>query len=120
MKTIGILGGLGPQATIDFELRLHTVAQKHIPQHETRGYPPVITYYLRHPPMRLLPDGSVPSVLTPHPQLLRAAKQLGARVDVLVIPSNTPHLFLDAIEDAAGRPILDMVDLTMREVERRS
>ena len=28
MKTIGVLGGLGPQATMDFEARIHTVSQQ--------------------------------------------------------------------------------------------
>jgi len=28
MKTIGVLGGLGPQATMDFEARLHAVSQQ--------------------------------------------------------------------------------------------
>jgi aspartate racemase len=70
--------------------------------------------------MAMLPDGSVPSVLAPHPLLLNAAKQLGALADFLVIPSNTPHLFLDAIEQAAGRPVLDMVELTVQEIERHS
>ena len=32
MKTIGVLGGLGPQATMDFKARLHAAAQRLIPQ----------------------------------------------------------------------------------------
>src|SRR5262245_37131924 len=28
MKTIGVLGGLGPQATMDFEARIHRMAQR--------------------------------------------------------------------------------------------
>ena len=28
MKTIGVLGGIGPQATMDFEQRLHRVAKR--------------------------------------------------------------------------------------------
>ena len=37
MRTIGILGGLGPQATMDFEARLHRVAQQQIPQRGNTG-----------------------------------------------------------------------------------
>jgi len=43
MRTIGILGGIGPQATIDFEARLHTAAQAILPQHVNEGYPPMVT-----------------------------------------------------------------------------
>jgi hypothetical protein len=32
MKTIGVPGGLGPQATLDFEARVHAAAQRLIPQ----------------------------------------------------------------------------------------
>ena len=32
MKTIGVPGGLGPQATMDFEARVHAAAQRLIPQ----------------------------------------------------------------------------------------
>jgi aspartate/glutamate racemase len=30
MKTVGVLGGLGPQATMEFESRVHRVAQQRI------------------------------------------------------------------------------------------
>ncbi len=37
MKTIGVLGGIGPQATMDFEARVHRVAQRLIPQRLNGG-----------------------------------------------------------------------------------
>ena len=43
----GILGGMGPQATMDFEVRLHRVAQQLIPQHFGFGYPPIVVRYCR-------------------------------------------------------------------------
>jgi aspartate racemase len=42
MKTIGILGGMGPQTTMDFEMRLHTVAQRILPQVGNSGHPPLL------------------------------------------------------------------------------
>ena len=50
MKTIGVLGGLGPQATMDFERRLHRVAQRLIAPRMNSGYPPMVVYYHRHAP----------------------------------------------------------------------
>jgi aspartate/glutamate racemase len=35
MKAIGILGGIGPQATMDFEQHIHRVAQQLIPHTPT-------------------------------------------------------------------------------------
>ena len=37
MKTIGVLGGLGPQATMDFEARVHAAAQRLIPQRASQA-----------------------------------------------------------------------------------
>ena len=45
MQTIGVLGGLGPQATMDFERRVHAVAQRLIAPHLNSGYPPMVVYY---------------------------------------------------------------------------
>jgi aspartate/glutamate racemase len=45
MKTIGVLGGLGPQATMDFEVRLHRESQRLIPPQMNGGYPPMVVHY---------------------------------------------------------------------------
>ena len=50
MKTIGVLGGLGPQATMDFEARVHRVAQRLSRRSYNGGYPPMVVYYFRQPP----------------------------------------------------------------------
>ena len=47
MKTIGVLGGLGPQATMDFEARVHAVSRRLIPGRGNGGYPPMVVYYHR-------------------------------------------------------------------------
>jgi hypothetical protein len=59
MKTIGILGGISPQATMDFERRIHKVSQRIIPQHGNSGYPPMLVYYHRCPPV-FTKDGIAP------------------------------------------------------------
>jgi len=59
MKTIGIIGGIGPQATIDLEMRIHKVAQQVLPQMQNGGYPPMIVEYSRHPPI-VLGDDNIP------------------------------------------------------------
>jgi aspartate racemase len=120
MKTIGILGGLGPQATIDFELRLHRVAQRLIPQQGNVGYPPLISWFFREPPVAWPADGPPPTALPPaNPRLLHAARSLGVHADFLVIPSNGVHLWQTEIEAAAGKPVVSMVDAVLDEVERR-
>lgn len=120
MKTIGILGGLGPQATIDFEVRVHRVAQQLIPRHGNEGYPPMVSYFFREPPVLLPADGALPTGLPPiNPQLLEAARYLGLVADFLVITSNGVHAWQDALAQAAGRPVVSMVDAVLAEVQRR-
>jgi len=119
MKTIGILGGLGPQATMDMEMRLHRAAQQLIPPMQNSGYPPIIVQYYRHPPVLLTEQHQPVFPWQPDPRLLDAAKKLGPMVDFLIIPSNGAHLFQKEIEQAANRKIISMIDTTLEEVKKR-
>jgi aspartate racemase len=119
MKTIGVLGGMGPQATMDFEARVHKVSQKLLPQFANSGYPPMVVHYHRQGPV-VLDDHQKPmQPLRPEPSLMARLGKLGEMVDFIVIPSNTPHLFRDLIEEASGRKVLSMIDATLEEVQRR-
>ena len=119
MKTIGVLGGLGPQATMDFEQRVHRAAQRVIPPRLNGGYPPMVVWYCRHPPVVVQDDGRPVLPLRADPRLLEAAGRLGRVADFLVIPSNTPHAVQPEIERAAGRRVVSMVGATVDEVRRR-
>jgi aspartate racemase len=119
VKTIGVLGGIGPQATIDFETRLHRVAQQLIPQHLNSGYPPLVVYYCRHAPVRVREDGTPQFPIQADPQLFEAARRLGTLADFLVITANGPHMFQEQIEQAAGCRVLSMIEVTLADVHRR-
>jgi len=119
MRTIGILGGIGPQATWDLEMRIHRVAQTLVPQLANTGYPPLVTLYMRHAPVLVDDEGRPTKPLTLDPRLLDAARRLGAWADLLAIPSNTPHLFLDRIREAAGAEIVSLVDVTLDALRER-
>lgn len=119
LKTIGVLGGLGPQATMDFEAHVHKIAQRLIPPHQNGGYPPMTVYYYRHPPIILNEDFSPRFPLQPDPRLLEAAKLIGASADFLVITSNGVHMLQEQIEQAAGCRVLSMIDVTLEEIRQR-
>lgn len=118
MKTIGVLGGLGPQATMESEKRIHEVSQQRFPQRANSGYPPMIVTYFRFPPVLVDQDLRLITPIQPNPALLQAAKDLGALADFLVITANGPHVFQKEIEAAAGREVLSMIEVTMAKLEQ--
>jgi aspartate racemase len=118
MKTIGILGGFGPDATLEIEAEILRESRRLLPQRFNQGYPPVVTVHLRHPPI-LLENGVPPEgPFRVDPRVLETARRLGEWADFLIIGANTPHLFVDEIAAAAGREVLSMVDLVMDDVRR--
>ncbi|NJK44167.1 MAG: amino acid racemase [Pleurocapsa sp. SU_196_0] len=119
MKTIGLLGGLGPQATMDLETRLHAVAQKLIPQNGNRGYPPMYVYYHRRPPVFTHDDLTPVLPIQADPELLEGARWLAEKADFLILSANSAHLLQSDIERASGRSVLSMIEATLEEVMRR-
>jgi len=119
MKTIGIIGGMGPQATVDFEQKIHDISNKLIPPHINQGYPPMVVYYFRNDPRVTKDSTHLTETLEPSEGLLGVAKKLGSHADFLVIPSNTPHFFQKQIEDTSGIPLLSIVDVTIETVLSR-
>jgi aspartate racemase len=119
MKRIGVLGGVSAQATMDFEARVHRVAQRVIPQDWNRGYPPMVVWYHRRLPVRVGHDERPIVPMEVDPQLVEAATWLGKVTDFIVITCNSAHLGVRAIAAAAGGPVLSMIDLTVDEITRR-
>lgn len=111
-KVIGIIGGLGPEATLElFRLILiHTPAkvdQDHI--------------HIFIDNNTDIPDPNdavmVPGTPDSAPQLCHSAQileQSGA--DLLILPCNTAHIFLDPIQKAVKIPILSIVDAAIQEL----
>jgi len=119
MQRIGVLGGISPQATMDFETQVHRVAQRLIAQDWNRGYPRMVVWYHRDLPIRVDGDGRpvVPRQIAPG--LLEGAAWLGKAADFVVIPCNSAHVGVREVAAAAGCPVLSMVDVALDEVSRR-
>lgn len=105
MKTLGIIGGMGPMATVDLmrKIILSTHAktdQEHI--HILVDNNPQI------PDRTAAIEGRGES---PVEKMLQSAKLLEAQgADVLVIACNTAHYFLDEFKDKVNVPIINMID----------
>ena len=113
---MGVLGGMSPQATMDFEARVHRAAQRLVLQDWNRGYPLMVVWYHRQLPVRLGEDRRPIVPMQLDPQLIEAAAWLGKAVDFLAIPCNAAHIGLAEITQAAGCPVLSMIDVTLDDV----
>ena len=119
MKRIGVIGGFGQWSTLDIVERIFRESVRRVHQYGNRGYPRTIVDFNNRAPMILNPDGSVPELIEPSPEILESARLIGANSDIVILAANTPHLFKKQIEEAAGKPLLSIVDVTVDEAVRR-
>ncbi len=119
MKTIGIIGGIGPQATIQLEAAIHKFSPKYIKSDKNGGYPALFVYYMREAPVKVDSDGKPLLPHTPSVKLLEVARVLGKECDFLVISSNSPHRFQKEVEEASGKKVLSMIEAVANQVRQR-
>ena len=116
-NVIGILGGLGPHAHIEFEaLLLRATAQIIERTPLDQDYPPWILSSIPCTPDRTsaLVDGTT----SPVSALIDSAERL-KNADFGVIPCNTAHAYLEEICFSVNIPFLDMVQTTCRKAISR-
>lgn len=114
-RIVGILGGMGPQATVDLMNKI--IAATPARQEADHVHMIVDCNPTVPPRTRALLDGGT----SPAPDLADMARRLvTAGADVLVMPCNTAHAFAGAITAAAHVPFLDMIDLAADEVRARA
>ncbi|MEL7646511.1 MAG: amino acid racemase [Sedimentibacter sp.] len=109
MKTIGIIGGMGPLATVHLYERivLRTKALK------DQDHIRVLIDSNTNIPDRtkaIIGDGEDPTV-----ELIKSAKLLEkGGADFLIMPCNTAHYFIDKIQSSVHIPFVNMVQETVK------
>ncbi len=110
-RIVGILGGMGPLATVDLYRKIVLATPVRCDQDHLHG---IIDADPTIPDRSAALRGEVPD---PTPCLVRGARRLeGAGADFIVIPCNTAHAFLPALRPRIGIPILDMIAETAERV----
>lgn len=110
-KTIGILGGMGPAATIEFFRRLVAATPATVDQAHLR----ILIDNNPHVPDRT--EAIFGRGPDPGPALADMARGLAAAgADFLTMPCNTGHVFQVAIRDAVSVPFIDMIEETVRMI----
>ena len=110
---IGVIGGMGPEATVDLMRRVIEAT----PASDDRDHIRMIVDNNPKIPSRLraLIDGTGDD---PGPVLAAMARGLvTAGADVLVIPCNTAHHYLPTIRAAVGVPVADMIELSVARLK---
>lgn len=113
MKPVGILGGMGPEATI---LLMQKVLAG-VAAWDDSDHVPLVVHQNTQVPSRIaaLIEGTGAD---PGPVLGQMARDLaGAGVQALAMPCNTAHHYAPVIRAATSLPFLDMVDLTARRLK---
>jgi aspartate racemase len=111
-RIVGIIGGMGPEATVDLMRRV--VAKT--PAEDDQDHVHLIVESNPKIPSRIahLIEGTGAD---PTPELIRIAANLQrAGADALAIPCNTAHAYAHSIRRAVSIPLLDMVDLTVDQI----
>ena len=113
-KVVGILGGMGPEATVDLFRKILAATPAEKDQEHLRI---IIDCNSKIPsrPAALLAGGPDPT-----PLLQATASNLEkAGADFLVVACNTAHAFYGRIVEAVRIPILHIMDETVAELQRR-
>ena len=114
-KVVGVLGGMGPDATVDFFAKL--VAASHGDRDQDR-LRIVIDNDPTVPDRSAAIEGRGPS---PSPHLAAMARGLVAQgAELLVMPCNIAHAFADAVAAAAAPvPFVDLIQTTVAATRAR-
>lgn len=116
MKTIGIIGGLGPDTTAKFYLGLIAACRARNPE----AYPSVVIHSIPHP--RAIENAAIlrgeEQDMAPYlAYLVESAKLLEkAGADFGVIACNTVHVFIDEIRKSVHMPFLSIIEAAAAQV----
>jgi len=111
-KVVGIIGGMGPEATVDFMRRLIAA----VPAKDDCDHLHVIADNNSKVPSRIaaLIEGHGKD---PAPVLVGMARRLeAAGADILTIPCNTAHHYHKKIARSVHVPVIDMVALSVKRL----
>ena len=113
MATVGLIGGLGPESTIDYYRRIIQVWQ----QHDPSSSPSIVIDSLDVQRGLQLVANDIPG-LTEY--LFASVRRLaGAGVDFVAMTANTGHIVFDELSSRSPVAMLSIVEVCAEEAKRR-
>ena len=113
MQTVGLVGGLGPESTIDYYRRILDASARRDPS----AAPPIVIDSLDVQRALRLVEHDRPALA----EYLAASlhRLAAAGVDFAAMTANTPHIVFDQLEAQSAVPLISIVEVCAEEATRR-
>jgi aspartate racemase len=114
MKRIGLIGGMGPESTLDYYREIINAFKDDAGD---LNYPEILIYSVNLSDfIRLMQDQAYDSIVELLLGKITALQHAGA--DFAAITANTPHLLFDEIRDKSPLPLISIVEATCQDTVR--
>ncbi len=113
-KIIGILGGMGPEATMDLFYKIIKLTPAEKDQDHLRI---IIDNNPKIPDRTAAILGKGKDPLSALRETAQSLEKAGA--DFIIIPCNTAHYFLSSIQESVKIPVLNMIEETAKETRKK-
>lgn len=115
MKKIGIIGGLGPEATVDYYKEIINAFKN---EKGDFNYPDIIIYSVNLSELvGLMKEKKYDQVISYLSEKIESLKRAGA--EFAAISANTPHLVFDQLKVKSRIPLISIVEATCEECIRK-
>ena len=114
-KAIGILGGMGPEATADLYMRIIRILQSKGAKYDS-DFPQIFIYSLPLPD--IVKDIKYERIIVP--MLINGIKKLEkAGASFIAIPCNSVFSYFKQMQNAVSIPIINIMEETSKEVNKK-
>jgi aspartate racemase len=113
-KTIGVLGGMGPEASSNLYSKIIKYVQHEYGAVQDFDYPPIIIYSL---PLFGFDETGIVDEKLVKKQLIEGVKKLeSAGCDLIIIACNTVHSYYQEMQSSVKVPIFNIIEETKKRV----
>jgi len=110
-KTLGLIGGTGPESTIDY---YRLLVAKYREQADGNSPPLIINSVNIKPLLAWMTAGELPRVADYLVEEIEKLRKAGA--DIAALTANTPHIVFDELQQRSALPLISIVEATCDKV----
>ena len=112
MKTVGIIGGIAPESTIEYYRK---IVASYLKRGASGNYPQIIINSIDMSKMlTLIGNGDLEAVS--HYLACEVKKLENAGAEFAVLASNTPHIVFDRVRALSQLPLISIVEVTAQKI----